>query len=297
MLIVSPEFNCSQEILTIVAMLSGTLFSLHSSMRLIVFLAVPNIWVRPNNKRAEADIAKQLLSIPDGDHLTLLNVFDEYQKSMYYALYIFSPLTTKILSDLGNRNWAWKNYVSARSLAEAANVRSQILRIMERLEIGLGTEPYKNQTTRYMDIRKSLVCGYFTQVAQKSSLGNSYLTIKDNQVRPHSKIDAIPLTRISILALMQVVELHPSCCLETQPEWVLFNEFVLTTQPYIRTVTEIRPDWLLELAANYYDMQSFPDGEAKSSLQRVLKKRKRKDKNADLDAATLKMNSLQISTS
>jgi pre-mRNA-splicing factor ATP-dependent RNA helicase DHX15/PRP43 len=47
---------------------------------------------------------------------------------------------------------------------------------------------------------------------------------------------------------------------------------VLTTRAYIRTVTEIRAEWLLELAANYYDMASFPNGEAKQALQRVLKK-------------------------
>jgi pre-mRNA-splicing factor ATP-dependent RNA helicase DHX15/PRP43 len=93
-----------------------------------------------------------------------------------------------------------------------------------------------------------------------------------------------------------VVQLHPSCCLETQPEWVLFNEFVLTTQPYIRTVTEIQPEWLLELAANYYDLQTFPAGDAKRSLQRALKKnRKRAGKKVDLDAATLRMNSMKIS--
>jgi pre-mRNA-splicing factor ATP-dependent RNA helicase DHX15/PRP43 len=109
-------------------------------------------------------------------------------------------------------------------------------------------------------------------------------------------MDTTPLTRISILALIQVVQLHPSCCLETQPEWVLFNEFVLTTRPYIRTVTEIRPEWLLELAANYYDLQTFHAGDAKRSLQRALKKtRKRAGKKADLDAATLKMNSMKLS--
>src|SRR6266576_3014008 len=184
MLIVSPEFNCSQEILTIVAMLSGTFFWLHVLMRLIVLLAVPNIWIRPNNKQKEADIARQRLSIPDGDHLTLLNVFDEYQNSTYRSN-IFSPLLTKILSDLRDRNWAWNNYVSTRSLAEAANVRSQILRIMECLEINLVTKSYQDQTRHYMDIRKALVCGYFTQVAHKNGQGSSYLTIKDNQVRPH----------------------------------------------------------------------------------------------------------------
>jgi len=95
------------------------------------------------------------------------------------------------------------------------------------------------------------VCGYFMQIAHKEGEKGSYLTVKDNQV----------------------VSLHPSCGLDTQPEWVLFNEFVLTTRPYIRTVTEIRPEWLLELAGNYYDLSLLSDGETKRALQSVLKKR------------------------
>ncbi|KAH8988671.1 P-loop containing nucleoside triphosphate hydrolase protein [Lactarius hatsudake] len=215
MLIVSPEFHCSQEILAIVAMLS-----------------VPNVWLRPNNQRKEADAAKQLLTVPDGDHLTLLNVFNEYQNNLH------------------DRNWPWNNYLSARSLAQADNVRSQLLRIMERLEIDVVTKSYEDQTRHYMNIRKALVCGFFMQVAHKEGEKGSYITIKDNQA----------------------VSLHPSCGLDTQPEWVLFNEFVLTTRAYIRTVTDIRAEWLLELTANYYDLGSFPDGEAKLALQRVLKK-------------------------
>ena len=97
---------------------------------------------------------------------------------------MFSPLVTKILSDLRDRNWAWNNYVSARSLTEAANVRAQILRIMERFDIGLVTMSYQDQTRHYMNIQKALVCGYFMQVAHKKGKG-SYLTVKDNQVRPH----------------------------------------------------------------------------------------------------------------
>ncbi|KAI9439033.1 P-loop containing nucleoside triphosphate hydrolase protein [Lactarius indigo] len=215
MLIVSPEFHCSQEILAIVAMLS-----------------VPNVWLRPNNQRKEADAAKQVLTVPDGDHLTLLNVFNEYQNNLH------------------DRNWAWNNYLSARSLSQADNVRSQLLRIMERLEINVVTKLYDDQTRHYMNIRKALVCGFFMQVAHKEGDKGSYITIKDNQA----------------------VSLHPSCGLDTQPEWVLFNEFVLTTRAYIRTVTDIRAEWLLELTANYYDLGSFPDGEAKLALQRVLKK-------------------------
>ena len=68
------------------------------------------------------------------------------------------------------------------------------------------------------------------------------------------------------------MSLHPSCGLDNQPEWVLFNEFVLTTKPYIRTVTDVKAEWLLEYAFNYFDPASFPDGETKRALQRVLRK-------------------------
>jgi pre-mRNA-splicing factor ATP-dependent RNA helicase DHX15/PRP43 len=153
-------------------------------IRLIVSFAVPNFWSRPNNRRKEADIAKQLLSIPDGDHLTLLNVFNEYQNSTYRSN-LCSPLLTKsIVIDLKDKNWAWNNYISARTLVEAANVRAQLLRIMERLEINLVTESFKDPTKQYVGILKALVCGYFMQVAHKSMAG-SYHTIKDNQVRPY----------------------------------------------------------------------------------------------------------------
>jgi pre-mRNA-splicing factor ATP-dependent RNA helicase DHX15/PRP43 len=89
MLIVSPEFKCSNEILTITAMLSGLLhFPLTVLVSLVDDIAriVPNIWMRPNNQRREADAAKALLSVPDGDHLTLLNVYNNYVNSTYSVL-------------------------------------------------------------------------------------------------------------------------------------------------------------------------------------------------------------------
>ena len=85
MLIVSPEFKCSNEMLTIVSMLSGDKF--HLLPFILVdhhFDTVPNVWLRPNNKRREADAAKALLTVPDGDHLTLLNVYNNYIQSDYF---------------------------------------------------------------------------------------------------------------------------------------------------------------------------------------------------------------------
>lgn len=90
---------------------------------------------------------------------------------------------------------------------------------MERFEIDSISV---NDTKKlYVYIRQALVNGFFMQVAHREGEKGGYLTVKDNQV----------------------VALHPSCGLEGQPEWVLFNEFVLTTRPYIRTVSEVKPEW------------------------------------------------------
>ena len=107
-----------------------------------------------------------------------------------------------------------------------------------------------------------------------------------------------------MLNVVQVVGLHPSCGLDSTPEWVLFNEFVLTSRPYIRTVSEVRPEWLvlsvlcccagmltrcrlLEMAPQYYDLSSFPDGETKRALKSVVarKKGKRPEQERDSDSA------------
>lgn len=95
------------------------------------------------------------------------------------------------------------------------------MRTMERNEIDLlSTDDMRKY---YVNIRRALVCGFFMQVAHKEggTKGSDYVTVKDNQS----------------------VGLHPSCGLETQPEWVIFNEFVLTTRRYIRTVTEVKGEW------------------------------------------------------
>ncbi|KJA15451.1 hypothetical protein HYPSUDRAFT_48384 [Hypholoma sublateritium FD-334 SS-4] len=216
LLIVSPEFKCSNEILTITAMMS-----------------VPNIWLRPPGatQRRDADAAKALLTVPDGDHLTLLNVYNQYILNMH------------------DKNWAWNNYLSVRALQQAESIRNQLQRIMERYDIEFNS--IRDEKKLFANIRQALVCGFFMQVAHKEGEKGNYLTAKDNQV----------------------VALHPSCGLDTQPEWVLFNEFVLTTRPYIRTVSEIKAEWLIEYAANYFDLATFPDGETKRALQRAWNKR------------------------
>jgi len=101
------------------------------------------------------------------------------------------------------------------------------------------------------------VAGFFMQVAHLERSGH-YLTIKDNQV----------------------VALHPSACLDHKPEFVVYNEFVLTSKNYVRTVTEIQPEWLLDISPHYYALDNFPQCEAKRVLERVVQRRAEQQKTA-----------------
>lgn len=57
----------------------------------------------------------------------------------------------------------------------------------------------------------------------------------------HNAIDFSLLCHFPVL--LQVVHLHPSNCLDHKPEWVIYNEYVLTSRNFIRTVTDIRGEW------------------------------------------------------
>lgn len=141
--------------------------------------------------------------------------------------------------------WCYDNFVNYRSLKSADNVRTQLSRIMDRFNLKRTSTEFTSRDY-YVNIRKALVSGFFMQVAHLERTGH-YLTVKDNQV----------------------VHLHPSTVLDHKPEWVVYNEYVLTTKNYIRTVTDIKPEWLVKIAPQYYDLSNFPDCEAKRQLARI----------------------------
>ena len=62
MLIASVEYKCSAEMLTIVSMLS-----------------VPSVFYRPKERMEEADATREKFNVPESDHLTLLNVFNQWK--------------------------------------------------------------------------------------------------------------------------------------------------------------------------------------------------------------------------
>lgn len=216
MVLYSPQLNCSNEILSITAMLN-----------------TPNPFMRPRESQRPADEAKARFNHVDGDHLSLLNVYHAWKNNQE------------------STSWAYDNFLNARSMKSADSVRAQLMRVMTRFGLELKSPDF-NSKEYYTNIRKCLLAGFFMQVAHLERTGH-YLTVKDNQV----------------------VALHPSTSLQHKPEWCLYNEFVLTSKNYIRMCSDIKGDWLVELAPHYYDLKNFPQCEAKRTLERIyLKKAK-----------------------
>lgn len=212
--IASPKYSCTSEVITVVAMLS-----------------VPQVFMRPKGAEHAAKAAKSEFTHPEGDHLTLLNVYNAYIQAGR------------------DSDWVWNNFLDARALKQADNVRSQLARIATRLGISADHPADPHHRDYYRNVRRALTSGFFMQVAHLERTGH-YLTIKDNQV----------------------VGIHPSCGMTYKPEWVIYHEFVLTSKNFIRTVTAVEGEWLLEQASHYYDLSNFPRCEAQRTLERIAAK-------------------------
>ena len=141
MLIASADFGCSNEVLSMVAMLS-----------------VQQVFMRPREAAKAADAAKAAFAHVDGDHLTLLNAYHAYKQAKE------------------DKDWCWQHFLDARALKSADNVRAQLERIVRRLGIALRSNDFASPEY-YPAIRRALAAGFFMQVAHLEKTG-LYLTVR-----------------------------------------------------------------------------------------------------------------------
>ena len=141
MLIMSVNLQCSDEILTIVSMLS-----------------VQNVFYRPKEKQQLADQKKAKFNQPEGDHVTLLAVFNSWKTNKFSAA------------------WCYENFVQQRTLKRAQDVRKQLLGIMDRHKLDVVS--CGKSTTR---VQKAICTGFFRNAAKKDPQ-EGYRTLVDSQI-------------------------------------------------------------------------------------------------------------------
>ncbi|KAJ5107277.1 hypothetical protein N7456_003952 [Penicillium angulare] len=190
-LIASVDMSCSEELLSIVAMLS---------------IASP--FYRPKEKQQQADQKKAKFHDPMGDHLTLLNVYNAWKQSNF------------------NNAWCFENFIQARQIRRAEDVRKQLLGIMQRYKhriISCGRDTTK--------VRQALCTGFFRNAARKDQQEGGFKTL----------VEGTP------------VYLHPSSALFGKgSEHVIYHTLVLTTKEYMHCTTSIEPKWLVEAAPTFF---------------------------------------------
>lgn len=140
MLILSTDLRCSDEILTIVAMLS-----------------IESPFYRPKDKAAQADAKKAKFHHPEGDHLTLLAVYEGWKASKFS-----SP-------------WCFENFIQGRAMKRAQDVRKQLVTIMDRYKMEIVSA--NRDLNR---VRKCIVSGFFTNAAKRDPQ-EGYKTMLEGQ--------------------------------------------------------------------------------------------------------------------
>ncbi|XP_015650435.1 pre-mRNA-splicing factor ATP-dependent RNA helicase DEAH1 isoform X2 [Oryza sativa Japonica Group] len=128
--------------------------------------------------------------------------------------------------------WCYENYIQVRSMKRARDIRDQLEGLLERVEIEISSNASDLDA-----IKKAITSGFFHHSSRLQKNG-SYRTVKNPQT----------------------VFIHPSSGLaQVLPRWVIYHELVLTTKEYMRQVTELKPDWLVEIAPHYYQLKDVDD--------------------------------------
>ena len=144
-LLTAPQMGCLSEILSIAAMttLQGA------------------VWFQQDGKRGEADIARRKFAAEEGDHLTLLNVYQAF--------------VTKGRKD---SKWCKDNRLNYKSMMRAVSVRNQLRRYLGRsgIDVDESLAPHGKQDSQSnVDVgerlRKCLTSGYFAHAARMQADG------------------------------------------------------------------------------------------------------------------------------
>ncbi len=204
----ADKHGCVEEVLSIIAMLGEA----------------SALFYRPKDKRIHADSARARFTVKEGgDHFSLLNIWNQWVDSDFSYV------------------WARENFLQQRSLTRARDVRDQLAKLCDRVEVTISTVGAAD----LVPIQKSLTAGFFPNAARLQKGGDSYRTVKN----------------------AMTVYLHPSSVLmEVRPRWVIFYELVLTSKEYMRSDMPVLPEWLVEAAPHFYkskDLETLGTGTKK----------------------------------
>lgn len=199
-LLASEKYGCREEILSIISVLGES----------------ASLFLRPKDKKVAADAARARFSSKEGgDFLTYLNIFTLWEEAEF------------------DSRWCAENFLQYRCLVRARDVRDQLVKLCERVEVPESSVG----NNEYIPICKALTSAFFGNCARLNRDGLSYQTVASSKMTAY---------------------IHPSSCLvEDRPKWVVYAELMLTAKEYMRSVMPIAPEWLVEVAPHMHSEKSI----------------------------------------
>lgn len=134
MLVFSASLGCSEEVMTIVSILS-----------------VPAIFFRPSDRAAESDAVREKFTVPESDHLTLLRVYQNWANNNF------------------SEKWCQENFIHFKAMKRVREVRSQLVDIMKQRQLEI-----LSSGTDYEAVRKSICSAYFHHAAKMKGIGEYF---------------------------------------------------------------------------------------------------------------------------
>ena len=184
--------------------LMGDLFGCVMEMVIIVsMLTVPSIFFRPKDRSEESDGAREKFFVPESDHLTLLNVFQQY------------------MHNGSSPQWCLRHFVHFKSLKKVEEIRQQILDIMKiqkipESSVGIGGD--------WDIVRKAVVCSYFHNVGKLRGIGEyvNLLTSIPCCLHPTSALYGLGHTPEYIVyhEVIKTTKEYMQCVTAVTPEWL-----------------------------------------------------------------------------
>ena len=145
------------------------------------------------------------------------------------------------------KEWCAENYMNYRLLDKVSRAKTQLLGILRKRGIEASTIP-RGTPDRRSTILKALLTGLFKQVCMRNPTTRKY----------------------QLVTTEKGADIFPSSWLKGQtPGWVLYGDYIFTNRDFIRTVSEIDPRWLFEVAPEYFDPMRFSDGSVRAALIKI----------------------------
>ena len=184
LIITSEEYGCSEEMLTIVSMLS-----------------VPSVFYRPKERQEESDAAREKFFVPESDHLTLLHVYTQWKINGY--------------SD----GWCTKHFLHPKALRRAKEIRDQLQDIMKMHKM-----TFTSCGTDWDTIRKCICSGYYHQAAKVKGIGEyiNLRTSVTVQLHPTSALYGLGYLPDYVVyhELILTSKEYMSCVTSVDPHWL-----------------------------------------------------------------------------